>query len=67
MSTDIDECSESAANGCYDNSHCTNKNGGYTCSCPADYILKGDGKTCECKFLQSLWYIIISVTFDEIL
>lgn len=55
MSTDINECSESAANGCYDNNHCENTIGGYTCSCPTNFELKGDGKTCECKFDIILW------------
>lgn len=50
FSADVNECSDSAANGCYNNAHCTNTQGSYTCSCPANYRLKGDGKTCECKF-----------------
>uniref|UniRef100_K1QGK1 Fibrillin-2 n=1 Tax=Magallana gigas TaxID=29159 RepID=K1QGK1_MAGGI len=47
---DVNECSDSAANGCYNNAHCTNTQGSYTCSCPANYRLKGDGKTCESIF-----------------
>nr|XP_022299294.1 uncharacterized protein LOC111108065 [Crassostrea virginica] len=45
--SDVNECADSAANGCYSNAYCTNTPGGYTCSCPKDYRLKGDGKTCE--------------------
>lgn len=52
---DNNECSDSAANGCFSNAYCTNTLGSYRCSCPSDYILKGDGKTCECKL--SYWFI----------
>ena len=37
-------------NDCYDSSYCTDMTGSYTCSCPADFELKADGRTCQCKF-----------------
>lgn len=52
---DNNECTDSAANGCFSNAYCTNTQGSYTCSCPSDYILKGDGKTCECKL--AFWFL----------
>lgn len=43
---DIDECLESPElTGC---SHgCINKRGGFQCTCPKGFQLRGDGKTCE--------------------
>lgn len=69
---DIDECADSAANGCYDNSHCQNTAGSYTCSCPADFRLKGDGKTCECKsinmaFVKNFIRYVLSLKINSIL
>lgn len=63
---DNNECTDSAANGCFNNAYCTNTLGSYKCSCPSDYILKGDGKTCECKLsfnILSVFYNFLSVIF----
>ena len=45
--SDIDECANDPDNDCIDNDHCTNTYGSYTCSCPAQYRLKADGRTCQ--------------------
>lgn len=57
---DVDECANSAANGCYDNSYCQNTVGSYTCTCPADFRLKGDGKTCECKITCKIMVFVFN-------
>ena len=45
--SDIDECASDPNNDCIDNDHCTNTYGSYTCSCPAQFRLKADGRTCQ--------------------
>ncbi|KAM0847397.1 hypothetical protein ACQ4PT_055040 [Festuca glaucescens] len=45
---DIDECSR-IQNACPDNSHCTNRDGSYTCKCRRGYQLVGDPKTGSCN------------------
>lgn len=44
---DIDECADPKLNDCASTAECTNKDGSFTCACPAP-AYKGDGKTCEC-------------------
>ncbi|KAM4632531.1 uncharacterized protein O3C94_019061 [Discoglossus pictus] len=42
---EVDECARADLNDCHPLAICTNKYGGYSCSCPYGYF--GDGKYCE--------------------
>lgn len=52
---DNNECIDLVVNGCFSNVYCINIQGSYMCFCFFDYILKGDGKICECKLF--FWFL----------